>query len=94
MALAVTCLARHLRLSQGVRFEEPQLQEVYMATVPGPRPDGPLPRPGAPAEEPPYEREEEDQREASPERTDDPWTPAPYDPEREYAEPASPVGVP
>jgi hypothetical protein len=66
-----------------------------MATVPGPRPDGPLPRPGAPAEEPPYEREEEDQREASPERGgDEPWAPAPYDPDREYTEPAAPVGVP
>lgn len=62
-----------------------------MATVPGPDPDKPLPRPGAPAVEPEYEPEEEQY--ASPDENPS-WMPEPYDPEREYAEPAMPAGVP
>ena len=63
-----------------------------MATVPGPRPDRPLPSPGAP-ESPPYEREEQDRREASPSRenTDPSWLPEPYSPEREQVEPEQPA---
>jgi hypothetical protein len=66
-----------------------------MATVPGPQPDRPLPTPGAP-EEPPYEREREDERVASPpDREADPsWLPEPYSPEREQVEPDLPAGVP
>ena len=64
-----------------------------MATVPGPGPDRPLPRPGAPDERP---IPGEDERIASPpEREEQPsWEPEPYDPEREYAEPSVPAGVP
>jgi hypothetical protein len=61
-----------------------------MATVPGPRPDRPLPTPGVPAERP---REDEDQR-AAPEEDRPEWETAPYDPEREYVEPEAPVAVP
>lgn len=66
-----------------------------MATVPGPQPDRPLPSPGAP-EAPPYEREEEDRRVASPDRDDsDPsWLPEPYSPDREQVEPEQPAAVP
>jgi hypothetical protein len=66
-----------------------------MATVPGPRPDRPLPTPGHPAEAPPREYEEEE-RHASPERGEETpsWEPQPYDPERELVEPAAPAGVP
>jgi hypothetical protein len=67
-----------------------------VATVPGPRPDRPLPTPGAP-EAPPYEREEQDRREAAPpqrEDVDPSWLPEPYSPERERAEPAQPAAVP
>ena len=65
-----------------------------MATVPGPRPDRPLPTPGVPAEQPERE-EDDDERQASPRRDDDTpsWVPQPDDPEREYVEPAAPVGV-
>jgi hypothetical protein len=66
-----------------------------MATVPGPRPDRPLPTPGVPAEVPEREYEEEE-RHASPdrgERTPE-WAPEPYDPEREHIEPTAPVAVP
>jgi hypothetical protein len=61
-----------------------------MATVPGPRPDRPLPTPGVPQEPP---REHEEERQASPGETPS-WEPEPYDPEREKVEPAAPVGVP
>jgi hypothetical protein len=62
-----------------------------MATVPGPRPDRPLPPPGVPQERP---REHEDEeRQASPGETPS-WEPEPYDPDRETVEPAAPVGVP
>jgi hypothetical protein len=67
-----------------------------MATVPGPQPDRPLPTPGAP-EAPPYEREEEDRRVASPpdrQDTEPDWMPEPYSPEREQVEPDVPAGVP
>jgi hypothetical protein len=65
-----------------------------MATVPGPRPDRPLPTPGVPAEQPEREADDEE-RHASPRREDDTpsWAPQPYDPEREYVEPAAPVAV-
>ena len=62
-----------------------------MATVPGPDPDKPLPRPGAPGVEPEYEPDEE--QFASPGEQPS-WMPEPYDPEREYEEPALPAGVP
>jgi hypothetical protein len=61
-----------------------------MATVPGPDPDAPLPRPGAPALEPEYEPEEEP---SSPDESPN-WLSEPYDPEREFVEPALPAGVP
>jgi hypothetical protein len=66
-----------------------------MASVPGPRPDRPLPTPGVPAE-PERDYQEEDERHASPGRGDDTpdWAPEPYDPEREYVEPSAPVAVP
>jgi hypothetical protein len=66
-----------------------------MASVPGPQPDRPLPPPGVP-EEPPYEREEQDEQVASPPRedTDPGWLPEPYSPDREHAEPDLPAGVP
>lgn len=64
-----------------------------MATVPGPNPDRPLPTPGVPAERP--ETEEDERQVASPDQDDPPaWEPQPYDPEREYAEPDVPAGVP
>ncbi len=61
-----------------------------MATVPGPDPDRPLPRPGAPGIDPEYEPDEQF---GSPDESPD-WMPEPYDPEREYEEPAMPAGVP
>lgn len=65
-----------------------------MATVPGPRPDRPLPMPGAPGKEPPREPEEEPEI-VEPETPDEPgWLPQPYDPEREYEEPGIPIGTP
>lgn len=63
-----------------------------MATVPGPRPDRPLPTPGVPAERPEHDQEEE--RQASPGESTPTWEPEPYDPERERVEPAEPAGVP
>jgi hypothetical protein len=63
-----------------------------MATVPGPDPDRPLPRPGAPGIEPEYAPDEE--QVASPGEGDPSWMPEPYDPEREFVEPALPAGVP
>jgi hypothetical protein len=63
-----------------------------MATVPGPRPDRPLPTPGVPEERPEREYEEEEQQ-ASPGETPS-WEPEPYDPEREHVEPGTPAGVP
>ena len=63
-----------------------------MATVPGPDPDRPLPRPGAPGIEPEYEPDEEQR--AAPGEDQPGWIPEPYDPEREYEEPALPAGVP
>lgn len=63
-----------------------------MATVPGPDPDRPLPRPGAPAIEPEHEPEEE--QFAAPDEDQPSWQSEPYDPEREYEEPALPAGVP
>jgi hypothetical protein len=68
-----------------------------MATIPGPRPDRPLPTPGVPAvPERAYEEEEEQERHASPQRGEPApdWTPEPYDPEREHIEPTAPVAVP
>jgi hypothetical protein len=62
-----------------------------MASVPGPRPDRPLPTPGVPAERP--EQYEEEDRHASPGEAPS-WEPEPYDPEREYVEPEAPVAVP
>lgn len=63
-----------------------------MASVPGPRPDQPLPRPGAPAVEPEHEPDEE--RRASPERRPA-WLPEPYRPGREKrVNPDAPVPVP
>lgn len=62
-----------------------------MATVPGPRPDQPLPTPGAPAERP--VREEDEERRAAPAEQPS-WEPQPYDPERERVEPGTPAGVP
>lgn len=62
-----------------------------MATVPGPDPDRPLPRPGAPALEPEHEPDEE--HSATPDEQPS-WLPEPYDPDREYSEPALPAGVP
>jgi hypothetical protein len=62
-----------------------------MATVPGPRPDRPLPTPGV-TEEPPREHEEE--RQASPAEPTPSWEPQPYDPEREVMEPDAPAAVP
>jgi len=61
-----------------------------MATVPGPDPDKPLPRPSAPGIEP----EHEEERFASPDEDRPSWLPEPYDPDREFAEPALPAGVP
>jgi len=63
-----------------------------MATVPGPDPDRPLPRPGAPAIEP--ERSPEEEQFAAPDEDQPGWLSEPYDPEREYEEPALPAGVP
>ena len=63
-----------------------------MATVPGPRPDRPLPTPGMPAE-PERDYEEEEERRAAPDNVPS-WEPEPYDPEREYIEPAEPAMVP
>lgn len=67
-----------------------------MATVPGPRPDRPLPTPGVPAEVPEREYEEEEERHASPDRSEPTpeWAPEPFDPEREHIEPTAPVAVP
>jgi hypothetical protein len=62
-----------------------------MATVPGPRPDRPLPTPGI-TEEP--QREHEEEQQASPAEPAPSWEPQPYDPEREHVEPAAPVAVP
>jgi hypothetical protein len=64
-----------------------------MATVPGPRPDRPLPTPGVPAERPVREYEEEE-RQASPGEATPSWEPEPYDPEREHIEPETPAAVP
>jgi hypothetical protein len=63
-----------------------------MATVPGPRPDRPLPTPGMPAE-PERDYEEEEERRAAPESVPS-WEPEPYDPEREFVEPAEPAMIP
>lgn len=62
-----------------------------MATVPGPRPNRPLPTPGAPAERP-IEEPIEEPGPVGPERrsTDPDWMPKPYDPDREEEE----VGIP
>jgi len=69
------------------------MEVVFMATVPGPNPDKPLPRPGAPAEEPPHEPIEEPDH-VGPDRADDPrWLPQPYDPERERDERGVPIGL-
>jgi hypothetical protein len=63
-----------------------------MATVPGPRPDRPLPTPGVPAERP--EPEQDEERKAAPETAPAWEEPEPYDPEREHVEPAAPAAVP
>ena len=63
-----------------------------MATVPGPRPDRPLPTPGVPAE-PERDSEEEETRRAAPDPAQ-PWEAEPYDPEREHVEPGEPAMVP
>jgi hypothetical protein len=62
-----------------------------MATVPGPRPDRPLPTPGI-TEEP--NREHEEERQASPAEPAEPWEAEPYDPERERVEVDAPAAVP
>ena len=62
-----------------------------MATVPGPRPDRPLPTPGVPAEPP--RPEEDDERRAAPDTRPD-WESEPFDPERERVEPELPAAVP
>lgn len=65
-----------------------------MASVPGPRPDRPLPSPGVPAE-PARETEEDDRRSATPDRDDaPPWLPEPYQPGRETVEPHEAVPTP
>lgn len=64
-----------------------------MATVPGPRPDRPLPTPGVPAERPEREYDEDEERRAAPDSAPA-WEPEPYDPEREHSEPAAPAMVP
>lgn len=63
-----------------------------MATVPGPDPDQPLPRRSAPGIEPEHEPDEE--QFASPAEDRPSWLPEPYDPDREFAEPSLPAGVP
>jgi hypothetical protein len=63
-----------------------------MASVPGPRPDRPLPTPGI-TEKPEREHEEEE-RQASPAEPVPSWEPEPYDPEREIVEPGAPAAVP
>lgn len=63
-----------------------------MATVPGPRPDRPLPPPGVPAERP--TREDDNERRAAPETAPSWEEPQPYDPEREQVEPELPAAVP
>jgi hypothetical protein len=66
-----------------------------MATVPGPGTDRPFPVPGPPAERPLPERDDEEEQVASPEPDEAPaWEPEPFDPDREYAEPALPAAVP
>lgn len=65
-----------------------------MSTVPGPRPDGPLPRPGAPERrEPPHENEP-DRREAAPQRDTPEWLPEPYEPGRAPDPALEPAAVP
>ena len=64
-----------------------------MATVPGPRPDRPLP-PVAPAIEPEREWDDDDHRAAPPDRERPDWLPEPYDPERERVEPGAPAPLP
>lgn len=64
-----------------------------MATVPGPRPDQPVPRPGAPGQPIPDESDERE-RQASPDRDHPEWMPEPYHPEREVVEPGAPAPVP
>lgn len=64
-----------------------------MATVPGPRPDRPLPTPGAPAERPMEEPMQEPGTPGPDRHGSEPdWMPQPYDPERERQE--EEVGVP
>lgn len=64
-----------------------------MATVPGPRPDKPLPIPGAPGKQRPGRKDEE--RHTRPTRGDEPaWKPQPYRPGKEREEEREPVGVP
>ncbi len=65
-----------------------------MATVPGPRPDQPLPTPGAPAERPIEEEPYEEPGWAEPERGREPgWLPQPYEPDREEEEVGLPIGA-
>ncbi len=64
-----------------------------MATVPGPRPDQPLPTPGQPAERPTEEPYQEPGW-GEPEHGAQPdWLPQPYEPEREEEEVALPLGA-
>lgn len=65
-----------------------------MSTVPGPRPDGPLPRPGAPDRREPPRESEPERRETQPAREAPDWLPEPYDPERERETVQEPAGVP
>src|SRR5690606_6701350 len=66
----------------------------YMSTVPGPRPDGPLPRPGAPERREAPRESEPDRRETAPARETPEWMPEPYDPEREIEPAREPAAVP
>lgn len=65
-----------------------------MSTVPGPRPDGPLPRPGAPAEREVQREDERERREAAPAPEQPDWMPEPFDPEREQQPVQEPAAVP
>ena len=65
-----------------------------MATVPGPRPDQPLPTPGVPAERPTEDSPYEEPGWLEPEHGAEPdWLPRPYEPEREEEEVGLPIGA-
>ena len=65
-----------------------------MATVPGPRPDEPLPTPGTPAERPTEDQPIEEPQWREPEHGAEPdWLPGPYEPERQEEEVGWPIGA-